>query len=109
MENRIIFAVKNNLDALVESYLSKDNQTEHILCNGNIALRIAIKNNNITILSLLLDHVLQAAQSRYGCDTTDYNIARHYLRLAVTEALRSYDPDEATKNLLRHKLNVVFE
>ena len=58
---------------------------------------MAVKNNNLRLLVLLIDYHIGETLKKYNFDTTDYNISKHRLKEVIGDALQSFD---ASKHIL---------
>ena len=97
-ESNLIFLCKNNLyKQVAELCLEKLPEPINILYENGLAIRLAVKNNNLRLLVLLIDYHIGETLKKYNFDTTDYNISKHRLKEVIGDALQSFD---ASKHIL---------
>ena len=104
MEQRLIFACKNDDPELIAHCLREDaHTTDTLLCNDGVAVRLIVQHGRREVFTLFVNHHLRLAEEPHGYDTTEYNIRRFRLKRAIADALRSHDPGRDAWAYLRER------
>ena len=104
MESELIFLCKNNLYSQVEKLLlQKLPECIDVLYKDGLAFELAIKNNNLQMLSILVNYYDKEILQRDISGTTNYNISVHKLKEIIADALQSFDTSTEILEFLRIK------
>jgi len=103
-ENELIFLCQNNLSDNVTELLSqKLSESIDVLYKDGLAFRLAIKYNNLQMLTALIDYYVNNVLQRTEFGTTEYNISNHKLKETIMDALQSFHASSEILEYLKTK------
>jgi len=109
-ENELIFLCQNNLSDNVTELLSqKLSESIDVLYKDGLAFRLAIKYNNLQMLTALIDYYVNNVLQRTEFGTTEYNISNHKLKETIMDALQSFHASSEILEYLKTKKLLIEE
>jgi len=110
MESTLILFCKNNLSDDVKELLSqKLSEPIDMLYKNGLAFRLAIKYNNLQMLTALIDYYVKNILQRTAFGTTEYNISNHKLKETIMDALQSFHTSTEILEYLKTKKLLIEE